>query len=66
MLSTIDDFLAPWQGPQADELVYSLSPSARLSSVDGRYEELAQTEIWHVFNSSNIYSSSKIRGLLDL
>lgn len=64
MPSTINNFLEPWQGLGADDLLHTLADSAGPSSVDRRYEELGQTEVWHAL--SNIISSPKISASLDI
>lgn len=66
MRSTIDEFLEPWLGPEADDLLHSLVHSARPSSNDSRYQDLGQTRRWHAFDFSNSFPSPKLRAILDL
>ncbi|KAK3933455.1 hypothetical protein QBC46DRAFT_402316 [Diplogelasinospora grovesii] len=63
---TIGGFLRPWQGPHADELRHTLADSASPSSVDKRYEELGQTELWRSFHSSKIFSHPALRASLGI
>lgn len=66
-MRTINDFLEPWKGPEANDLLHKLAEKARPSSEDSRrYEVLGQTKRWHEFDSTNIGSNSTMRIALDL
>lgn len=54
--TTIDDFLEPWGGPNADELRHRVAGRKRRAR-DGRYEELGRVEGWDGFNLSRISSN---------
>ncbi|OQE10125.1 hypothetical protein PENFLA_c001G00627 [Penicillium flavigenum] len=64
MFLTIDNFLEPWHGPDADELYHTLATTMSSSSIDSRYDEVGQSELWQAFQSSNI-SNPRMRAFLD-
>lgn len=64
--TTVDNFLEPWHGPDADDLCHTLANSVSSSSIDSsRYDEVGQTELWQAFHSYNISSSPRMRAFLD-
>lgn len=66
-MRTINDFLEPWEGPEANDLLHKLADKARPSSEHShRYEVLEQTKRWHKFDSTDICSNPKMRIALDL